>query len=326
MVRNKIEDVLSWRNPVETVSAMALFSLVTINPSLLVSLPLFILVFALLVPSYQSRHPPPPTALSNAPTEVTQAISPAPQPAKPAPELSRDFFMNMRDIQNSMDDFSDLYDLVGKWVMEVTTFGDEPLSSTVLAFTTIGALGLLLFIQFLPMRLIILIAGNAAILGSNPMLHRYVMTTYLPPEGIQRIRAKIDEFVRVDYIPPPPARQVVFSVEIFEWRRLLPPTTANHLPDWSTSQFSSFPPLSTNSTDRLATVSPPPGYSFGQDDWAVDMNKENWATERQASDDKKGFWVVEQDELGTEGEGWVVYEANGWKVRRLARKVARVLN
>jgi hypothetical protein len=32
---------------------------------------------------------------------------------------------------------------------------------------------------------------------------------------------------------------------------------------------------------------------------------------------------VEEDELDREGDGWVVYEAGGWKVRRLTREVVR---
>src|SRR5271169_3294124 len=138
MVQNKIEDVISWRNPIETISAMTIFSLITLDPRLLLSLPLFIIMFALLVPSYQTRHPPPPQSMSTVAAEVTQAISPPPQPAKPAPELSRDFFMNMRDIQNTMGDFSNVYDLIRAWVIDVTTFSNEPLSSTVLAFTSIA--------------------------------------------------------------------------------------------------------------------------------------------------------------------------------------------
>src|SRR5271170_8212864 len=146
LVQNKVEDVLTWRNPIETISAMTIFSLVTLNPGLLISLPLFIVVFALLVPGYEARHPPPPSTLSSAPTEVTSAISPPLQPAKPAPELSRDFFMNMRDIQNSMDDFSDVYDSIRAWVVHVATFSNEPLSSTVLAFTSVAVITLLLSI------------------------------------------------------------------------------------------------------------------------------------------------------------------------------------
>jgi len=255
MVQNKIEDVLAWRNPVETISAMTIFSLVTINPTLLISLPFIILVFALLIPSYQSRHPAPPTALGNVPTEVTQAISPAPQPAKPAPELSRDFFMNMRDIQNSMDDFNNLYDLVRTWVIHVTTFSNEPLSSTVLAFTTVSAILLILFAQLLPTRWIVLVIGNAIILASNPSIFRLIRSTYLRPEEIQRIKAQIEQFVQEDYIPPPPSKLVTFAVEIFESRRLLPPVPPKHLPDWSDSRFSSFPPQSTNSTGSRLTPS-----------------------------------------------------------------------
>ena len=217
-----------------------------------------------------------------------------------------------------MDDFSNVYDLVRAWVVHVTTFSNEPLSSTVLAFTSIAVVIILLFIQFLPMRWIVLVLGNAAILVCNPVIFKYLTTTYLTPEEIERLKSRIDEFVKEDYIPPPKSKHVFFTVEIFESRRLLPPVPPNHFPHWSTSKFSSFPPQSTNSTDKLDVVSPPQGYVFAQEDWKVDENTEKWATERGMSD-KTGFWIAEGDDFDREGDGWVVYEAGGWKVRRLTR-------
>jgi Integral peroxisomal membrane peroxin len=323
MVQNKIEDVLAWRNPIETISAMTIFSLITANPALLIVLPIFILVFALLVPSYLVRHPPPPSAISSAPIEVTQAISPPPQTAKPVPELSRDFFMNMRDIQNSMDDFNNVYDLVRAWVMDIATFKNEPLSSTILAFTCIAVIAMIVLTPFLPMRWIMLVLGNAAILVCHPIIYRYLLETYLTPEEIQRIKQQVEQFVREDYIPPPPSQRVSYTVEIFESRRLLPPVPPNHFPDWSPSMFSPFPPQATNSTNKLNVVSPPQGYAFVQEDWKIDENKQKWTTDR-AVHDETGFWIAEGDDFEREGEGWVVYESSGWKVRRLTREVIRV--
>src|SRR5579862_7753902 len=196
MVQSKIEDILAWRNYVETISVMIMFSLVAIDPNLLLPFPLFIFLFALLIPSYQARHPPPPLTLSDLPTEVTQPTLPAPQPAKPAPELSRDFFMNMRDIQNSMDDFSNLYDLVRKWVIDLTTFKNEPLSSTLLAFSSIAAIALILLIEYLPVRWFVFILGNAAILSCHPALYKYLTTTVLKPEEIEKLKQRIDIFVQ----------------------------------------------------------------------------------------------------------------------------------
>lgn len=323
MVQSKIEDVLNWKSPIETISAMTIFSLGMFNPNLLILFPLFVVVFALLIPYYQVRHPPPPMNLSNAPTEVTQAISPAPQPAKPVPELSRDFFMNMRDIQNTMDDFNSAYDLIRGYVLYVMTFSNEPLSSTVLAFSALGGLVLLAVVQFLPLRLIILVLGNSAILACNPILFKYIVTKYLPPEEIARIKQRIDQFVKEDYISPPMPSQVTFQVEIFESRRLLPPIPPNTLPDWSASKFSPFPPQSTNSTEKLAVISAPPGYTFAADDWTVDLDKK-WAYEREVSD-ASGYWIVERDDIERERDGWVVYESGGWKVRRLTRGVGRAI-
>jgi hypothetical protein len=325
LVQNKIEDVLTWRNPIESISAMTIFSLVTLDPRLLLSVPFFILMFALLIPAYETRHPPPPSAISKAPAEVVQAYSPASQPGKPAPELSRDFFMNMKDIQNSMEDFSDLYDAIRNWVLKVTTFSNEPLSSTVLAFSFLATVGLLLFIQFFPVRYLILVAGNALILFCHPSIKRFVMTTYITPEQIERIKREIDQFAEEDYIAPPKPSEIIHEVEIFESQRLLPPRPPKHFPDWSPSRYSTFPPQSTNSSDNLSVVDPPPGYMFAPEDWMIDFDTEKWATER-ARMDESGYWIAEKDEFDQEDDGWVVYEAGGWKVRRLTRSVIRVVS
>jgi Integral peroxisomal membrane peroxin len=323
MVQSKIEDILAWRNYAETISAMVMFSLVTLDPNLLLPLPIFILLFALLVPSYQARHPPPPLTLSDLPTEVSQPTFPPPQLAKPAPELSRDFIMNMRDIQNLMDDFSNGYDVVRKYVLTYTTFKDESLSSTLLAFSVVAALGLILVVHYLPIRLIILVLGNAVILACHPALYELITTKYLTPEEIEKLKQRIETFAKEDYIPPPVINRIIYTVEIFESRRLLPPIPPNYLPDWSASTFSPFPPQVTSATNKLSSVSPPPGFKFADDDWTVDLEKERWAKER-GFQDESGYWYVDDEDLKREVEGWVVYEAGGWKVRRLTRGVARV--
>jgi Integral peroxisomal membrane peroxin len=322
LVQNKIEDVLAWRNPVETISGMTIYSLVIINPQILLSLPFFVLMFALLIPSYQARHPAAPRSLSDAPTEVTESIAPVPQPVKPAPELSRDFFMNMRDIQNSMDDFNNLYDIVREFSAHYTSFRNEALSSTLLAFSAIGVIFLLMFMDFLPFRWIMIFIGNSVILAGNSKLWRYITSTYLTVELVQRVRQQVLNFVEEDYIPPPPPRNVVLIVEIFESQRLLPPASSNPLPEWSSSKFSTFPPQSANQVTKLSSVAAPPGYVFTGEGWNVDEKKGEWSMER-GMNDESGFWFIDEAELEEESDGWVLYSANGWKVRRLTREVMR---
>jgi hypothetical protein len=222
-----------------------------------------------------------------------------------------------------MDDYNSLYDLIRAWVVEITTFTNEPLSSTFLAFSTLGALSLIVFAQYLPFRWIMFVVGNAAILSGHPALYEYITTTYITPADIERIKRRIEDFAKDDYIPPPPSQDVVSTVEIFESKRLLPPVPPNHLPDWSKSAYSPFPPQSTNGTTKIAAVSPPPGFAFVAEDWKVDEDKARWVRERGVADDT-GFWTADDDELEREGEGWVVYEAGGWKVRRLTRGAVRV--
>ncbi|KAL8995160.1 MAG: hypothetical protein Q9169_005069, partial [Polycauliona sp. 2 TL-2023] len=63
-----------------------------------------------MVPAYLVRHPaPPPTIVHSSYSINGPPLAPA-RTIKPAAEMSKDFFRNMRDLQNSMDDFSTVHD------------------------------------------------------------------------------------------------------------------------------------------------------------------------------------------------------------------------
>jgi len=84
-----------------------------------------------MVPAFLARHPPP---LKIQLTDTYGANDPKPAPiqnVKLAPESSKDFFRNMRDLQNSMDDFSVIHDQLLGIISPLTNFSDERLSSTI---------------------------------------------------------------------------------------------------------------------------------------------------------------------------------------------------
>jgi hypothetical protein len=264
-----------------------------------------------MVPAFLVRHPPPPTLL---PSELYPLGGPplAPPPKiKPAPELSKDFFRNMRDLQNCMDDYSKVHDEIITRVAPLTNFEDEALSSTI--FTSMFLISLALFVsaQLLPWRLIALSAGWIAILANHPTVQDLITS----PETVQRMEkeekvaaSQIQAFAKADVIldPAPEKREV----EIFELQhRDIPSSSSNHEEinekEWEAWVFtpSPFDPLSPSriagdrpkGTRFFEDVQPPRGWKWSDKKWTLDLLSREWVEER----------CITGVEVEVEGERWV---------------------
>ncbi|OBT85192.1 hypothetical protein VE02_05688 [Pseudogymnoascus sp. 03VT05] len=99
--------LLSWRKYSHTISLLAVYTFVCLDPHLLTVLPLASLLLGVFIPSFIARHPAPPVTLSTSFEYSPRGPALAPAPTvKPVKELSKDFFRNMGDLQNVMEDFS----------------------------------------------------------------------------------------------------------------------------------------------------------------------------------------------------------------------------
>ncbi|KAB8290780.1 hypothetical protein EYC80_008417 [Monilinia laxa] len=137
----KVIRLLSWKQWSHTLSFLAVYTFVCLDPYLLTVLPLAVLLLAILIPSFIARHPAPPTTItadSFTYSTTGPPIAPAPT-VKPVKELSKDFFRNMRDLQNCMEDFSQLHDQIITLISPSTNFSNEPLSSTLFLFLVVTA-------------------------------------------------------------------------------------------------------------------------------------------------------------------------------------------
>ncbi|KAK4153202.1 Peroxin/Dysferlin domain-containing protein [Chaetomidium leptoderma] len=167
--------LLSWRRPTHTLSFLAVYTFVCLDPYLLFALPLAIAMFGILVPSFVARHPAP---VPDADRVRNMSYSPRGPPlapartVKPTKELSRDFFRNMGDLQNVMEDFSVAHDKIIALVVPKTNFSDEALSSAVFVLLSAGCLIMLIAAQLLPLRFLALVGGWAAIWSGHPGVAR----------------------------------------------------------------------------------------------------------------------------------------------------------
>jgi len=137
--------VAKWTSPAETLSYLLILSLLILHPiALFPILPVVLILANLFLPAFTARHTAPQGYSStNSNTADTTlflssddgpALSPPPIFAKPAPVESRDFLLNMKDIQNMMAEYSDFYDKVRHTVVPLGDFSNERTSSTVVAW------------------------------------------------------------------------------------------------------------------------------------------------------------------------------------------------
>jgi hypothetical protein len=234
----------------------------------------------------------------------------APPPKiKPAPELSKDFFRNMRDLQNCMDDYSKVHDEILSRVAPLTNFEDEALSSTL--FTTMFLLSLLLFVsaQLLPWRFIALSAGWIAICTNHPTIQDLLSS----PDNVARLEqeteasaSKARAFINSDIIldPAPSKREVeIFELQHREPYSLNPDDKEDR--EWEPWVFtpSPFDPLSPGriagdrpkGTRFFEDVTPPRGYKWSDKKWTLDLLSREWVEER----------CIAGVEVEVEGERWV---------------------
>lgn len=299
----KVGRLLAWRYPTHTMSFLAIYTFVCLDPYLLPLLPLVVALVAVLIPNFIARHPAAPFSLSG-----EQAIGYSPRgpplaPArtvKPVKELSRDFFRNMRDLQNSMEDFSQLHDAIVTLLVPRLNFSDEALSSAIFLFLFVGCLVMSISAGAMPWRLIFLGLGWAVTLAGHPAVRKQL-------EGAQerhlraneeKARGWMERWVESDVIldSAPETREV----EVFELQRRSDPEG-----EWEPWVFSDTPydPLSAariageraTGTRFFEDVLPPPGWEWSEKKWALDLWSREWVEER----------IITGVEVETEGERWV---------------------
>jgi len=311
--QTRVLRLLSWRPPSHTLSFLAVYTFVCLDPYLLFVIPLAVALFSILVPSFVARHPAPiaePDRVRNLGYSPRgPPLAPA-RTVKPVKELSRDFFRNMGDLQNCMEDFSVAHDKVITLVVPKTNFSDEALSSAIFVLLCAAAVFMSIAAHLIPWRFLALVAGWGAIWSSHPFvagLIEQARAQYLSGDGDPNLAAQtaFDSWVSSDIIldEAPETREV----EIFELQRLSGSSSPGAVGtgEWEPWLFSPSPydPLS---AQRIAgqrppgsrffeDVLPPEGWEWSEKKWALDLWSREWVEER----------IITGVEVETEGERWV---------------------
>lgn len=224
-----------------------------------------------------------------------------PHTLKPASEMSKDFFRNLRDLQNSMDDFSVIHDFVMETVMPRLDFSDESISSTIFIVFFVACCVLFIASHLLPWRHLSLAVCWMAISFGHPRVQKFVWATqeeHLKTHG-RTAQNWFDRWLVQDIIlnAPPETREA----EIFELQR----RKGGDIGEWEAWLFSPSPydPLSAqrisenrpSGTRFFEDVAPPPGWDWGDKKWILDLESKEWVVQR----------MIHGVEVEIEGERWV---------------------
>ncbi|KAK7431689.1 Peroxisome size and maintenance regulator [Neonectria magnoliae] len=299
----RVERILSWHRASHTLSLLAVYTFICLDPYLLCVLPISILLLGVFIPAFLARHPAPPKGTLSSDQNVGYSprgppLAPA-ATVRPVKELSKDFFRNMRDLQNCMDDFSQGHDKVVALMVPVTNFSDESLSSALFLFLSAAGLFMTIAAHLLPWKLIFLLGGWAAVGIGHPTVARLLAITHKERLQPQEAKAKswLDGWIVRDVIldSSPETREV----EIFELQRI------SGAGEWEPWLFSPSPydPLSQQritgdrprGTRFFEDVLPPEAWEWSEKKWALDLWSREWVEER----------IITGVEVETEGERWV---------------------
>ncbi|KAK3325227.1 integral peroxisomal membrane peroxin-domain-containing protein [Apodospora peruviana] len=322
--QNQVLRLLSWRRPSHTLSLLSVYTFICLDPYLICSLPLVCMLLFVLVPSFIARHPP---ASSDEQQQEHEnrvrnlGYSPRGPPlapartVKPVKELSRDFFRNMGDLQNVMEDFSVAHDKIIALVVPKTNFSDEALSSAIFVLLFAACCVMSIAAHLVPWRAVALVIGWAGIWAGHPSVGRWIEATkvqYLDshsssPKGgdggggpVKLAEKTFNSWVRKDIIldEAPETREV----EIFELQRLQGGSASGEWEPWLFSP-SPYDPLSAGriagdrprGTRFFEDVMAPEGWEWSEKKWALDLWSREWVEER----------IITGVEVETEGERWV---------------------
>ncbi|EEH47210.1 uncharacterized protein PADG_03308 [Paracoccidioides brasiliensis Pb18] len=308
------------------------------HPYLLVILPFAVFLLFIMVPGFLARHPPPPPSASTSSTTAYYsyegpALAPA-QTIKPASETSKDFFRNMRDLQNIMADFSNLHDATVSLLSPATNFSNEVLSSTLFLMLTILSAILFLMAHLIPWRMLFLIGGNAAIIGSNPSVVAFMQnfSRHIEDSSEEARNTASNAFFTIFGVPVPTSPSALVSllksaaaisldtypeereVEVFELQhKTRSPYSATS--EWEPFVFTPTPydPLSPSriagdrprGTRFFEDVKPPPGWKWKGKKWQLDLECREWVIERMITGVEFEVPGSSCGEVGEEVGGWV---------------------
>jgi hypothetical protein len=316
--QNQLMRLYRWKVPTQTLSILALYIFACLDPYLLIIIPVAVLLLSIMVPAFLTRHPlPPPSAYTATNTPYYSIKGPAlapPRTIKPVSETSKDFFRNMRDLQNSMADFSALHDALIAVIAPLTNFSNEIFSSVLFLYLWILMALLFIAAHLFPWRCIFLAGGIIFTCSGHPIAQSWLpiiekkakdkaeflkarskeasvessscltMLGIVVPTTLPGLRSAFSNFSAISLDTAPQIREV----EIFELQHR--PLSSNLSEEWKPFLFTPTPydPLSPvrisgnrpKGTRFFEDIQPPKGWTWEGKKWELDLEAREWVSDR----------------------------------------------
>ncbi|CBX98837.1 hypothetical protein LEMA_P080760.1 [Plenodomus lingam JN3] len=306
ILQNRLIRLFTWVQPTQTLSFLFVWTFVCIDPHLLSVLPLACGMFFIMVPAYLARHPEPEGTRSVDEVYMGNLGGPPLADArtiKPAPEFSKDFFRNMRDLQNCMEDFSRSHDAVLSFITPLTNFSNESLSSMLYILLLLLSNVLFIAAYLLPWRFIFLLLGYTVTALGHPSIQDILTTpetekfiTDAEQEGRSFLLTISKSDIELE------SSRETREVEIFELQHR---ALHDEFGEFESFIFgpSPYAPLSParisgdkpRGTPFFEDVLPPRGWRWSDKKWTLDLLSREWVEDR----------CVTGVEVEMEGERWV---------------------
>lgn len=334
---DEIIKVFLWLLWLYTGAIMLVYTLVVLNPVWIAALFPGLLVACVIVPNYLAMHPPENLqqlfllAMQNPFPALGPSLRALPELPKPAPEISREFILNVTDLQNHMLLYVALYDVVAKVCGGCLYFADESVTDAVtcvLAATTLFNLWMLPLVVrhfghvLAPVvQLLCVVAGWLLAVACHPHYRERVLGWYYREETrlwMVTLSARAEKLVSAEFnideddlFEPQEQREV----EVFEMHRF-----NLSLHQWVAVGYTT-DVYTTNLALRgaqkkpacvsdLDLVQPPVGWEFiDNGKWKVDLEPTAWVEGQilesvtHVDDDEK--WVYDADQTGYRRRRWV---------------------
>ncbi|SSD59000.1 uncharacterized protein SCODWIG_00761 [Saccharomycodes ludwigii] len=154
MLLDEIIKIFKWSNPCYTLTILFIITFIILKPiPALTSLPIFYILFGIMVPAYLKIHKPtaidPPFIINNPEPTIRGPNIIEPTIVKPVPELSKEFLLNLTDLQNDMALYVVVFDVVNKILNKFAYFVDDPISATMFIILFIIGCFNCLFMKYL---------------------------------------------------------------------------------------------------------------------------------------------------------------------------------
>ncbi|CUM68259.1 uncharacterized protein PRCAT00005980001 [Priceomyces carsonii] len=345
----------NWEDPFFTVGILMITTHLILNPFLLTVAPILLVLSNVLVPHYLLMYPPDTSFLNSFfehnPIPARNKLYPYKVP-KPVPEFSREFILNLTDLQNHMCLYIFAYDFILWLINGYLFFKDESLSNLVF----IGLTGLVVnnlivlpklfpfLLTYFPLKLCLIVTIWLSLAILHPKIRSICLDWICNEETRQKfvdINHKVEVYLKEFIVNNDIDEDIEKEVEIFELQKLnhktkiwelvgfsndLYPlnsslrTLSNPVDDYEDGE-SNFSNIRIARKENVDDIQPPRSWGFVGKKWKIDLDVRGWVMENLILDivyidnDEKWVYDYQPDETSND-----VFRRRRW-IRMCRRKV-----